>query len=198
VAAPKDAAAARSVVRARVGSGLAVAVLLLPFAGYGLARTGAVPEGTPLVLGLLGGIIGVVLLPALCEEQAPFRHSSSRLIARTLTGERSVDLNRITTVRLLTTFSYGSVHRTLVVRDAHGVRLGVTTERSRRKLRRAIEKADANAARGVPAPRVSRAARAHLGLAPGRGLVVHTVLGFLFLTVSGSLYVSVVLRLGGQ
>jgi hypothetical protein len=198
VAAPKDAAAARSVVRARVGSGLAVAVLLLPFAGYGLARTGAVPEGTPLVLGLLGGIIGVVLLPALSEEQAPFRHSSSRLIARTLTGERSVDLNRITTVRLLTTFSYGSVHRTLVVRDAHGVRLGVTTERSRRKLRRAIEKADANAARGVPAPRVSRAARVHLGLAPGRGLVVHTVLGFLFLTVSGSLYVSVVLRLGGQ
>jgi hypothetical protein len=198
VAAPKDAAAARSVVRARVGSGLAVAVLLLPFAGYGLARTGAVPEGTPLVLGLLGGIIGVVLLPALCEEQAPFRHSSSRLIARTLTGERSVDLNRITTVRLLTTFSYGSVHRTLVVRDAHGVRLGVTTERSRRKLRRAIERADANAARGVPAPRVSRAARVHLGLAPGRGLVVHTLLGFLFLTVSGSLYVSVVLRLGGQ
>jgi hypothetical protein len=198
VAAPKDAAAARSVVRARVGSGLAVAILLLPFAGYGLARTGAVPEGTPIVLGLLGGIIGVVLLPALCEEQAPFRHSSSRLIARTLTGERSVDLNRITTVRLLTTFSYGSVHRTLVVRDAHGVRLGVTTERSRRKLRRAIERADANAARGVPAPRVSRAARVHLGLAPGRGLVVHTVLGFLFLTVSGSLYVSVVLRLGGQ
>jgi hypothetical protein len=198
VAAPKDAAAARSVVRARVGSGLAVAVLLLPFAGYGLARTGAVPEGTPIVLGLLGGIIGVVLLPALCEEQAPFRHSSSRLIARTLTGERSVDLDRITTVRLLTTFSYGSVHRTLVVRDAHGVRLGVTTERSRRKLRRAIEKADANAARGVPAPRVSRAARVHLGLAPGRGLVVHTALGFLFLTVSGSLYVSVVLLLGGQ
>ncbi|MGW0773557.1 hypothetical protein ACWD01_07820 [Streptomyces sp. NPDC002835] len=198
MAAPKDAAAARSVVRARVGSGLAVAVLLLPFAGYGLARTGAVPEGTPIVLGLLGGIIGVVLLPALCEEQAPFRHSSSRLIARTLTGERSVDLDRITTVRLLTTFSYGSVHRTLVVRDAHGVRLGVTTERSRRKLRRAIEKADANAARGVPAPRVSRAARVHLGLAPGRGLVVHTALGFLFLTVSGSLYVSVVLLLGGQ
>ncbi|MEU0086278.1 hypothetical protein [Streptomyces sp. NPDC006274] len=175
-----------------------MAFLLLPFAGYGLARTGAVPEGTPILLGLLGGIIGVVLVPALCEEQAPFRHSSSRLIARTLTGERSVDLNRITTVRLLTTFSSGSAHRTLVVRDAHGVRLGVTTERSRRKLRRAIEKADANAARGLPAPRVSRAARVHLGLAPGRGLVGHTVLGLLCLTVSASLYVSVVLRLGGQ
>jgi hypothetical protein len=93
---------------------------------------------------------------------------------------------------------HGSAYRTLVVRDAHGVRLGVTTERSRRKLRRAIEKGDASAVRGVPAPRVSRAARTPLGLAPGRGLVGHTVLGFLFLTVSGSLYVSVVLRLGGQ
>jgi len=198
VSATEEAATVRSVVRARVGSGLAVTVLLLPFGGYGLAWTGAVPEGTPIVLGLLAGIAGFVLLPALCEEQAPFRHSSSRLIARTLTGERSVDLNRITTVRLLTTFSYGSVYRTLVVRDAQGVRLGVTTERSRRKLRRAIEKADANASRGGPGPRVSRAARAHLGLAPGRGLVFHTVLGFLLLTVSVSLYVAVVLRLGGQ
>ncbi|MFJ8870817.1 hypothetical protein ACIRD6_34355 [Streptomyces sp. NPDC102473] len=88
------------------------------------------------MLGLLCGIIGFVLLPALCEEQAPFRHSSSSLTARTLTGERSVDLNRITTVRLLTTFSYGGAYRALVLRDAHGVRLGITSERSRRKPRR--------------------------------------------------------------
>ncbi|MGW5097682.1 hypothetical protein ACWEQM_24555 [Streptomyces nodosus] len=185
-------------VRARMGSGLAVTVLLLPFGGYVLARAGAVPEGAPIVLGLLSGIVSFVLLPALCEERAPFRHSSSHLTARTLTGERSVDLNRITTVRLLTTFSYGSVYRTLLVRDAHGVRLGITAERSRRKLRQAIEKADVNAARGVPGPRVSRAARAHLGLAPGRGLVVHTTIAFLLLTVSASLYMVAALRLGGQ
>lgn len=198
VGATREGVAARSVARARMGSGLAVTVLLLPFGGYGLARTGAVPEGTPIVLGLLCGIVCFVLLPSLCEEQAPFRHSSSSLTARTLTGERSVDLNRITTVRLLTTFSYGGTYRALLVRDAHGVRLGITTERSRRKLRRAIEEADANAARGVPGPRVSRAARARLGLAPGRGLVVHTLLSFLLLTVSVSLYVAVALRLGGQ
>lgn len=193
-----EATTARSVARARMGSGLVVTVLLLPFGGYGLARAGIVPDGAPIVLGLLSAIAGFILLTAMCEEKAPFRHSSSHLTAHTLTGERSVDLNRITTVRLLTTFSYGSVYRTLLVRDAHGVRLGITTERSRRKLRRAIEKADANAARGVPRPRVSRAARAHLGLAPGRGLVGHTVLAFLLLTVSGSLYVVAVLRLGGQ
>ncbi|WP_345035305.1 hypothetical protein [Streptomyces sannanensis] len=184
--------------RARMSSGLAVTVLLLPFGGYGLARAGVVPEGAPIALGLLSVIASSVLLPALCEERAPFRHSSSHLTAHTLTGERSVDLDRITTVRLLTTFSYGSAYRTLSVRDAHGVRLGITTERSRRKLRRAIEKADANAARGVPRPRVSHAARAHLGLAPRRALVVHTILSFLLLTVSGSLYMVAVLRLGGQ
>ncbi|WP_405524323.1 hypothetical protein [Streptomyces canus] len=193
-----EATTTRSVARARMGSVLAVTVLLLPFGGYGLARAGVVPEGAPIVLGLLSVIASSVLLPALCEERAPFRHSSSHLAAHTLTGERSVDLNRITTVRLLTTFSYGSTYRTLLVRDAHGVRLGITTERSRRKLRRAIEKADANAARGVPRPRVSRAARAHLGLDPGRGLVVHTVLAFLLPAVSVSLYVVAVLRLGGQ
>ncbi|MDX3065545.1 hypothetical protein AB0K86_02835 [Streptomyces clavifer] len=189
---------ARSAARARMGTGLVVAVLLLPFGGYGLARAGAVPEGAPIVLGLLTVIAGFLLLPALCEERAPYRHSSSRLIARTLTGERSVDLNRISTVRLLTTFSYGGAHRTVVVRDIHGTRLGLTTDRSVGKLRRAIEKADANAARGAHVPRVSRAARAHLDPAPGRGLVVHTVLAFLLTTVSGSLYVSALIGLGGQ
>lgn len=193
-----DTHTARSVVRARVGAGLAVTVLLLPLGGYGLARAGIVPEGAPVVLGLVCGIAGFVFLPALSEERDPFRHTSSRLTAHTLTGERSVDLNQITTVRLLTSFSYGRVYRTLLVRDAHGVRLGLTTERSRRKLRRAIEKADANAARGLPRPRVSRAARVHLGLAPGRGLVVHTVLAFLLTTLSASLYMAVALRLGGQ
>lgn len=196
--APVEATTPRSVTRARVGSGLAVTVLLLPFGGYGLARAGVAPEGTPIVLGLLSVIAGFVVLPSLCEERVPFRHSSSHLTARTLTGERSVDLNRITSVRLLTTFSYGSAYRTLLVRDAHGVRLGITTERSRRKLRRAIEKADANGARGAVSPRVSRAARTHLGLAPARGLIGHTVLALLLLTVSVSLYVVAVLRLGGQ
>uniref|UniRef100_A0AAU3I7L6 PH domain-containing protein n=1 Tax=Streptomyces sp. NBC_01393 TaxID=2903851 RepID=A0AAU3I7L6_9ACTN len=184
--------------RARMGSGLVVTVLLLPFGGYGLVRAGVVPEGVPIVLGLLSVIASSVLIPALCEERAPFRHSSSHLTAHTLTGERSVDLNRITTVRLLTTFSYGSAYRTLLVRDAHGVRLGITTERSRRKLRRAIEKADANAEQGVPKPRVSRVARAHMGLASGRGLVGNTILAFLLLMVSVILYVVAVLRLGGQ
>ncbi|MGW8760876.1 hypothetical protein ACWGN5_00050 [Streptomyces sp. NPDC055815] len=184
--------------RARMGLGLAAVVLLVPLAGYVLAGAGIAPDGTPIVLGLLSGIAGFVLLTELSGERAPFRHSSSHLTARTLTGERSVDLDRITSVRLLTTFSYGSAHRTLLVRDAVGVRLGITTERSRGKLRRAIEKAEANAARGGPRPRVSRAARAYLGLAPGQGLVVHTVLVFLLLTTAGGLYLVAVLRLGGQ
>ncbi|WP_329576183.1 MULTISPECIES: hypothetical protein [unclassified Streptomyces] len=166
-----DEAVLRSVARARLGAALVVTLLLLPFGGYGLARAGVAPEGTPVALGMLSGVIGPLLLMALNEERAPFRYARSRLTARTLTGERSVDLTRVTAVWLLTTFSYGGSYRTLMVRDGHGVRLGVTTERSRRKVRRAIERADANAARGAVGPRVSRAARVHLGLAPGRGLV---------------------------
>lgn len=189
---------ARSVTRARLGVCLVVTILLLPFGGYGLARAGVVPEGLPIVVGLLSVIAEFILLPALFEERAPYRHSSSHLTARTLFGDRSVDLDRITSVRLLTTFSYGSTYRTVVVRDAHGVRLGITTQRSRRRLRRAIEKAEADTTRGVPAPRVSRAAGAHLGLTSGRGLMVHTVLAFLFLSGSVSLYMAVVLRLAGQ
>ncbi|MFC8224772.1 hypothetical protein [Streptomyces sp. NPDC057287] len=189
---------ARAVVRARRVSGLVAALLLLPFGGYALAVAGMLPEGTPVALGLLSLIGGSVLLPALREEQAPFRHSSSHLTARTLTGERSVDLDRLATVRLVTTFSYGGAHRLLLVRDVHGVRLGVTTGRSLKKLRRAVEKAEANAARGVPAPRVSRAARVRLGLAPGQGLVGHTIVAFLLETVSVTLYMIAVLRLGGQ
>jgi hypothetical protein len=181
-----------------MGAGLAVAVILLPLGGYGLARAGVAPQGTPIVIGLLSLIASVFLLPGLCEERAPFRRSSSHLTARTLTGERSVDLHRITSVRLLTTFSYGSTYRTLLVRDADGVRLGITTARSRRKLRRAIEKADADAAQGLPGPRVSRAARVYLGLASRRGLVAHTILAFLLMALSLSLYTAAVLRLGGQ
>ncbi|MGW1886628.1 hypothetical protein [Streptomyces sp. NPDC001970] len=55
--------------RARMGSGLAATVLLLLFGGYGLARAGVVPEGTPIALGLLSAIAGFALLPALCEER---------------------------------------------------------------------------------------------------------------------------------
>ncbi|MGP2441731.1 hypothetical protein [Streptomyces sp. JW3] len=193
-----EAVTTRGAARAGTGRVLSAVVLLLPFGGCGLARTGAVPEGAPIVLGMLSVLVCAVLVPALCEERAASRYAAARLTARTLTGARSVDLDRIATVRLLTTFSYGSVFRTLLVRDDHGVWLGVTTGRSRGHVRRAVQRAAAKTVPGAPGPRVSRAARVHLGLAPERGLVGHTVLAFLLLTVSVSLYVAVLLRLGGQ
>ncbi len=192
-----DPETGRSVARARVGSGVAVAVLLLPFVGHALARAGMLPPGAPIVLGLPAVVVGALLLSALCEEHSPSLRGSSRLTARTLTGERSVDLDRIASVRLLTTFSYGRTYRTLLVRDVHGVRLGVTTERSRRAVRRAVERASAAAAHGGPRPRVSRAARAHLGLGTGTGLAAHTTAAFLLTVVSLCLYLTAVLRLGG-
>jgi hypothetical protein len=44
--------------------------------------------------GLPAILVGAVLFLGLCEERVPGRCSRSRLTARTLTGERSVDLNR--------------------------------------------------------------------------------------------------------
>ncbi|MEU3945519.1 hypothetical protein [Streptomyces sp. NPDC029526] len=191
-------AAARSVMRARVGSGLVVAVLLLPVGSWALARAGVVAEAATIPVGLLAMIAGYVLLTALWEERSPFRHAPRSLTARTLTGPRTVDLGRITTVRLVTTFSQAGVYRTVVVRDADGVRLGLTTGRSREHLRRAVEQAENDAGRGATGLRVSRAAAAHLGLPRGRGLAVHTVLAFLCTMVGMSLYLSVVFWLGGQ
>jgi hypothetical protein len=103
---------------------------MLPFAAGGLVAEAAV------ALGLLTCPLAFLLLGELCEERPPARHSATRMTARTLTGVRSVDLNHIASVRLLTTFSYGGTYRALVVRDGHGVRLGVTSA-GRRALNKA-------------------------------------------------------------
>lgn len=50
---------------------------------------------------------------------------------------------------------------------------------------------------GRPSP-WNRTARTCLGPAAGRGLVVHTILAFLLLTASASLYVIAAFRPGGQ
>ncbi|MER5682521.1 hypothetical protein ABT074_03170, partial [Streptomyces sp. NPDC002205] len=108
------------------------------------------------------------------------------------TGERSVDLTRIRDVRLLTGFSYGGTFRAVVVRDRNGVRIGLTTVRSQRALVRALQHACGDVQGG---PCVSPAARAHLGLGVRRHRTIHTVIIFLLLTTSISLYLGLVLEL---
>ncbi|MET8400535.1 hypothetical protein [Streptomyces sp900116325] len=114
------------------------------------------------------------------------------MTARTLTGERSVDLTRIRDLRLLTGFGYGRTFRAVVVRDRNGARIGLTTLRSQRALARAPQHARGDAGGG---PRVSRAARAHLGRGVRRHRTIHTVIIFLVLTISVSLYMGLVLEL---
>ncbi|WP_216825624.1 hypothetical protein [Streptomyces sp. P3] len=181
-----DAGTARR--RARAGTGLVVALLVLPFAVGGMVRSGA-------AVGLVTGPVAFLLWVELCAERAPTRCSSARMTARTLTGIRSVDLRRIASVRLRTTFSYGTVHRALLVRDAHGVRLGVTSTAGRRALRRALERQP-----GVVMgrrPRVSRAARVCLGTGRPGQLAVHTVLVFLAQVGLVCAYVVALVEAGG-
>lgn len=184
-----DAATGRR--RARTGVCLLGALLVLPFAVGALPR--AREAGAPV--GLATGMLASVLSGMLVEESPPARHSMSRITARTLTGMRSVDLTRLTHIRLLTSVSYGSVYRTLLVRDADGVWLGITTDAGKRALRRALMRRPEDAS--LPPPRVSRAARAHLGQdRPGR-IAVHTVLAFLVLMLGICGYVTVLAKLGG-
>lgn len=188
----RASAVARS--RARLGAAVAVVLILSPLGAWSLALADLVPAGASVVCALTGGLVGFVLLAELCQETRLIRCSRSRVTVRTLTGQRSVDLTRIKDVRLLTGFSYGRTYRTVVVRDRDGVRVGLTSARSRRALVHALE-----GARGGPedGPRVSPAARAHLGFGVAWHRTVHTVLSFLVLVTSLSLYIAVVLKLAG-
>ncbi|MFV0133136.1 hypothetical protein ACLGIH_07825 [Streptomyces sp. HMX87] len=189
-AAGDPSGARRARRRARAGTTVLLALLLLP-------PVLCVPPATRpagVVLGVVAGpVLGLVLFTCgLCEELRPVRHSATRMTARTLTGTRSVDPRRLVDVRLVTAFSYGGADHTLLVRDADGVRLGVTSAAGRRVLRGALGRPPAGAA-----PRVSGAARAFLGAGPPGRLAAHTVVVFLLETVAICLYVVAVLELGG-
>ncbi|WP_329444544.1 hypothetical protein [Streptomyces canus] len=114
--------------RARMGTGLVVALLVallvLPFAVGGIVRSGA-------AVGLVTCPLAFLLFVELCAERAPTRCSSAGMTARTLTGIRSVDLSRIARVRLQTTFSYGTVHRALLVRAGPAAVAGAAREPGR-------------------------------------------------------------------
>jgi hypothetical protein len=163
-------------------------VTALPFA------LGALSGGSVLVTApaLVAGVSALVFLQDLCQERPPARHSRTRSTARTLTCRRSVDLTRIASVRLWTTFSPGGVQeRILLVRDVHGVRLGITSAAGRRALRTALAPQQGRRAR------VSRAARACLGDGPGWWLVPHTVTMFLSQVLAVCVYLIGFLEVGG-
>ncbi|MFD5257300.1 hypothetical protein ACFWM5_31310 [Streptomyces bobili] len=163
--------------RARRWAGFAGALVASPFVALAVAAAGLFPAGVAIALALTAGPAGLLLLTEMNTERPPQHRSGNRLTSRTLTGERTVDLSRIERVRLLTYFSRSGVsERVLLVRDAHGVSLGLTSPVSRRVLRRALERLP----RSGPRPRVSRAALAHLGMLPIPGrLAVHTVVAWL-------------------
>lgn len=114
--------------RARRWTSFAGALVASPFAALAVAAAGLFPAGAAIALALTTGPAGLLLLTELNTERLPQSHSGNRLTARTLIGERTVDLSRIERVRLLTYFSRSGVsERVLLVRDAHGVPLGLTS-----------------------------------------------------------------------
>ncbi|QOV36893.1 hypothetical protein IM697_44340 [Streptomyces ferrugineus] len=179
--------------RARRWTAFAGALVASPFAALAVAGAGLFPAPVAIVLGLIAGPAGLLLLTELSTAKSRPRRSGDLMTARTLTGERTVDLSRIERVRLLTYFSRSGVsERVVLVRDAHAASLGLTDPASHRALRRALERLP----RHGPRPRVSRAALVHLGMLPAPGrLAFHTAAVWLGTVLGLSLYVCVVLKL---
>ncbi|SDL02948.1 hypothetical protein SAMN05421806_116150 [Streptomyces indicus] len=168
-----------------------MALLAMPLVGLAVTAAGDVPPGIPLGLGLIAALAGFILLGAVHTAGARGSVTGSRLTARTWTGERTLDLSVIEQVQLWTGFSYGGVSdRVILVRDRHGVCLGLADAADHRRLRRALEQQSA----GEVHPKVSRAAKTQLGLVSG-GLAVHTVLSWLatILGLSGYAWIVMVL-----
>ena len=112
--------------------------------------------------------------PTLCTERGfePVRSGPDNMIltARTWTGSRSVDLAQLVSVRYLhlrTDRAKRDVFDMLLVKDRHGVRLGVTSAAGFRAVLDAVlVYEDGDAPQGPGGPLVSHGARAALGLEP--------------------------------
>ncbi|WP_162600191.1 hypothetical protein [Streptomyces sp. CS131] len=181
-----DAALGRR--RTRLGTAWIVGLLALPFAGLAVSTVVGLHPGVLLVVTGLAALVGFVLISEMPTGRNRGQTSGSLLTARTATGLRTVDLAQIERVRLLTSFSRGGVSdRVVLVRDSHGVLLGLREQTDVRRVRRAL---DQRARNGVP-PRVSGAAAAYLGMTPD-GTARHTVLSWLATVLGICCYLSAV------
>ncbi|MEU3069088.1 hypothetical protein ABZ712_19640 [Streptomyces sp. NPDC006906] len=181
-----DAALGRR--RTRLGTAWIVGLLALPFVGLAVSAAAGLHPGVPLVVTGPAALVGFVLISEMPTGRDRGRATGSLLTARTVTGLRTVDLSRIESVRLLTSFSRGGVSdRVVLVRDGDGVLLGLREQTDVRRIRRAL---DQGARSDVP-PRVSGAAAAHLGMSSG-GTARHTVLSWLATVLGVCCYLSVI------
>jgi hypothetical protein len=184
--------------RARRWVAAAGAALVSPFVVLVPAAAGWLPSESAILLALVAAPTGLLILGETCEEKPPPRTSGPCLTARTLTGERTVDLSVISSVRLLTYFSRSGVsERVVLVRDINGVCLGLKSTAGRAALRRALQRSRDPAPHTQP--RVSRAARVYLGMVTRRTpLVLHTVLSWLVMVFGTCGYTVTVLALADR
>lgn len=178
--------------RARCWAAFAGAALVSPFVALVPIAAGWCPSALAPVLALVGVPTGLFIHGETYEERPPLQASGPLLTTRTLTGERTVDLSVISTVRLLTYVSRSGVSGLLVVRDVNGVCLGLKSVGGHAALRRALERSLAGSPH--PRPRVSRAALVYLGMVTNRSpLVLHAVVSWLVMVLGTSGYITAVL-----
>ncbi|WP_327065884.1 hypothetical protein OG500_08900 [Kitasatospora sp. NBC_01250] len=152
-AVPAEAALRRS--RRQAAIEMAV-TFVLGFAPALWVRPDPDPPGI-LLLGLISGF-HLAFFPMRCEAGTKVwvdPADPNLVTGRTLSGRRTVDLARITRIRMYKYTSRGYSPPMLMVRDHRGVRLGLSGSDGYRLVREALQRRDAS----LPMPRVSRSAR---------------------------------------
>lgn len=138
---------------------------------------------------LAGVIAGGMLLPlwygSCMEVHLTVKARTRLLTARTLSGTRTLDLNRLVSVRRFETIGrYGDLIDELHLRDEHGVRLVVDGQSHSidTAIRRCVESAPSRT--DSPTIKVTKHAQSRLGLAPQprlRQRILYRMYGFALL-----------------
>ncbi len=141
-------------------SGAAWAVGLLA-AEFGIALIVRPDPNPPVLIGPVSIFAGLLAaaFPARCKATGPIRHTAAgRITARTSTGERTIDLHQIRRVSSFRIPQWCKAPvEVLVVKDRHGVRLGLTDPHDHPFVKTALKRQARNPE--TPAPRITRRTR---------------------------------------
>ena len=161
--------AARAVRRARTAYGVLSGLVVLGVVGPGLLqRFHAIRSGAPVAGGAtaLAGALAAELLPFAWRTVGHGAGGARHVTARTLTGLRTVDLDRLVWVRRARVPSRSGWIDALGIKDRAGVGFWFDDTSVARQVAASVRRSSALQEAAVSPVRVSRFASVGLGLAP--------------------------------
>ena len=142
----------------RSGAAWVVGLLAAEFGIAFIVRPDPHPPVLIAPVSIFAGLLAAAL-PVHCKATGPIRHNAAgRITAQTSTGERTIDLRRIRRVSSFRIPQWAKAPvEVLVVKDCHGVRLGLTDPDDYPFVKAALKRQARNP--DIPAPRVTRRTR---------------------------------------